>query len=65
MSTFLFKAIGFFVVVGAIFFAGFFVGGGFATGAAYESQRDEVEVCLPVETTDDLDACLDETGDDH
>lgn len=63
MSGFAFKAIGLLIVVGGIFFAGVFVGGGFATEAAETTQRDEIAHCLPVETVEDLDACLSAGGD--
>lgn len=58
MGGFAFKAIGFLVIVGVIFGAGVFVGGGFATEAAETSQRARIEACLPVKDVAALDACL-------
>lgn len=58
MGGFAFKAVGFLIVVGVIFGAGVFVGGGFATEAAETSQQSKVEACLPVKDVAALEACL-------
>ena len=58
MAGFAFKAVGFLVIVGVIFGAGVFVGGGFATEAAETSQQSKVEACLPVKDVAALEACL-------
>lgn len=61
MSTFVFKLIGFLIVVGVIFFAGVIVGGGFATEASQDTQRDRIEQCLPLKTAEELSACVEES----
>ncbi|GAB3563300.1 hypothetical protein [Spelaeicoccus albus] len=61
MSGFVFKAIGFLIVVGVIFFAGFFAGGSFATDAAEGSQQQQIEQCLPINTAQELTACVGES----
>lgn len=58
MGGFAFKVIGFLVIVGVIFGAGVFVGGGFATEAAETSQQTKIEACLPVKDAGALEACL-------
>lgn len=58
MSGFAFKAIGVLVVIGAIFVAGFIVGGGFATDAAKKSDSEQISRCLPIKTVDEANACL-------
>ena len=62
MSGFAFKAIGLLVVVGTIFIAGFMAGGSFATSSAEHAQRQALEMCLPLNTADEIDDCLDAAG---
>lgn len=58
MGGILFKLIGILLVVGVIFGFGVLVGGGFATGAAEESMREQIVQCLPIENAEELTVCL-------
>lgn len=58
MGKFIFHAVIALVIVGTIFGFGVVVGGGFAIGAAEAGVESRVADCLPVETADDLEACL-------
>lgn len=62
MHGFAFKIVGWLIVIGAIFGLGFFVGGSFATSAAKSSQLQEINRCLPVTNTEQLQACVDDGG---
>lgn len=58
MGSMLFKAIGLLVVVGAIFAAGFVVGGGFAQQAAEHDVQKTLVGCLPLEDAAALQQCI-------
>jgi len=55
---FVFKAIAFFVVVGAIYLAGVITGGAFATGMSEEGMLNQIDQCMPAESAEDLRPCL-------
>lgn len=56
------KAIGLLLVIGVIFFAGVFVGGGFASGTVKDSVKDRIVECTPIKNADEVGKCLAEEG---
>lgn len=58
MGKFIFQAVIGLVVVGTIFIFGVVVGGGFANDAAETGVQSRVAQCLPLETAQELEACL-------
>ncbi|MDN5895915.1 MAG: hypothetical protein L0H93_18060 [Nocardioides sp.] len=58
MGKFMFQAVIGLAVVGTIFCFGVVVGGGFANDVAEIGVQSRIVDCLPLETAQELEACL-------
>lgn len=56
--------VAFLIVAGSIFVLGVIVGGSWSSGmdeTAYQLDREAVDACLPAESVDDLEQCLEQS----